>query len=776
MLASDLNALSSFLSQSFQYETGAYQDFQDQTPAKRYLLRSDFNLNNANKISFRYNQLDSSSANNLSGSSSAGIGRTLGVNGGLHFASSNYTILENIKSGIGEWNTVIGSSMSNNLIVGLTSNDESRGAVDKLFPFVDILQGGVSYASFGTEPFTVNNELRYKTFQLQDSLTKYGTQHTLTFGATTQRYESENVFWSCCPQSNYTYNSLADFYTDANDFLRNPNRTTSPVTLRRFKVRYSNVPGLEKPVQPLEVWYSGAYAQDEWRPRRDLTVTAGVRMDVSVFKNTAFRNERADALTFRDQDGSAVQYQTGEMPDPKLLWSPRAAANWDVSGRGRTQVRMGTGLFTGPPLYVWISNQLGNTGVLIGEVLVDNTNAFPFTTNPDRYKPTNVTGAGATSFELNVTDQDFKFPQVWRTNLAVDHRLPGGVTGTVEFLYNKDINGVYYINANLPAAQTTFSGVDARPRWTANRINSTAPNVITSAFVLKNQNIGSSWNLSGSVAKNLFHGLSLRGAYSYGEAKNTIDPGSTAGSTFANNQMSGDPNNPGIGFSGYSQGHRVFVQTSYSRQYFGFGSTTISAFWEAKPSFQNFASNVSYVFNGDMNGDGFAGNDLIYVPNNTGEMNFVTFTHTNGRVFTAEEQTAAFEAYIQQDPYLKGHRGAYAERGGLFLPMFNRMDLSLIQDVFRNIGGKRNAGQIRFDVTNFGNLVNSNWGVIQRMVAPTTAANGAQILTNAAVDAQNRVNYRMAVVNNELLKSSFETGTAITDVYQFLLSFRYTFN
>ena len=138
-------------------------------------------------------------------------------------------------------------------------------------------------------------------------------------------------------------------------------------------------------------------------------------------------------------------------------------------------MRLGTGLFTGPPLYVWISNQLGNTGVLIGEVLVDNTTAFPFNTNPDKYKPANVTGAGANSFELNVTDPDFKFPQVWRTNLAVDHRLPGGVTGTVEFLYNKDVNGMYYINANLPAAQTTFSGVDARPRWTANRINNTAP-------------------------------------------------------------------------------------------------------------------------------------------------------------------------------------------------------------------------------------------------------------------------------------------------------------
>ena len=787
VLASDLNTLSGFLSQNFQYETGPYENLQDQTPAKRYLLRSDLNVNNTNKISFRYNQLDSSSANNLSTSSSAGIGRTLGSSGGLHFASSNYTILENIKSGVGEWNTVIGNSMSNNLIVGLTSNDESRGAVDKLFPFVDILQGGSSYMSFGTEPFTYQNELRYKTFQLQDSFTKYGTKHTMTFGATTQRYESENVFWSCCPQSNYTYNSLADFYTDANDFLRNPNRTTSPVTLRRFKVRYSNMPGLEKPLQPLQVWYSGAYAQDEWRPRRDVTVTAGIRMDVSVFKNTAFQNARADALTFRDQDGSPVQYQTGKMPDPKMLWSPRVATNWDIAGRGRTQMRVGTGLFTGPPLYVWISNQLGNTGVLIGEVLVDNTVAFPFTTNIDRYKPTNVTGEGATSFELNVTDPDFKFPQVWRTNLAVDHRLPAGVTGTVEFLYNKDVNGVYYINPNLPAAQSSFSGPDARARWVGpactttsspcvTRLNNAPGNIITNAFVLKNQNIGKSWNLSTSLSKTMWHGLSLRGAWSYGEAQNTIDPGSTASSTFANNQIVNDPNNPGLGYSAYTQGHRVFLQGSYTKSYFGFGATTISAFWEAKPSFQNSSTTASYVFNGDMNGDSFSGNDLIYIPRDTGEMNFVTFTHSNGRIFTAAEQVAAFETYIQQDPYLSEHRGEYAQRGGLRMPMFSRMDLSFMQDIFRNIGGKRNSGQFRIDVTNFGNLLNSDWGVIRRFVVPTTAANGVQILTNAVADANNRASYRLAVVNNELATTSFQTGSSISDVYQVMFSFRYTFN
>jgi hypothetical protein len=191
------------------------------------------------------------------------------------------------------------------------------------------------------------------------------------------------------------------------------------------------------------------------------------------------------------------------------------------------------------------------------------------------------------------------------------------------------------------------------------------------------------------------------------------------------------------------------------------------------------STNASYVFAGDMNGDGGTGNDLIYIPRNTSEMNFVAFTlppAQGGRTFTAEEQATAFEAYINQDPYLSKHRGSYAERGGIFFPMQRRMDLSITQDVFTNLGGKRNAGQFRIDFTNFGNFLNHNWGVSQRMVVPITQAYGAQILTTPTVDAQGRVAYRLAVANNQLVTKTFQTNTGLSDVYQFMLSFRYSFN
>ena len=322
----------------------------------------------------------------LSNSSSLGFGNRRSNTTGLNFETSNYAILENIKSGVGEWNSIISSNMANQLMVGYTTNDESRPQSGKLFPFVDILKEGSVYTSFGFEPFTPNNELRYHTFQVQDNFTWNRGSHNFTFGATAERYHSDNVFYPGS-QSAYVYSSLADFYTDANDYLANPNRATSPVTLSIFQVRWNNIPGQEKPLQPLDVWYGGLYAQDEWRAMPDLTLTYGVRVDVSSFGDTGYDNASADALTFRDAAGNPVQYDSGKLPDTKLLWSPRVGFNWNVNGSRSTQVRGGTGVFTGPPIYVWISNQVGNTGVLTGFADVRNTKTRPSNRTPTPTSP-----------------------------------------------------------------------------------------------------------------------------------------------------------------------------------------------------------------------------------------------------------------------------------------------------------------------------------------------------------------------------------------------------
>ncbi len=780
VLASDLDNLSSFLRTNFNYETGPYQGYDNETGATKFLVKLDYNLNDRNKISIRYNHLDSETDVLLSNSNSLGFGTRRSNLNGLNFQNSNYSILENIRSIVAEWNTRIGNNMANNLIIGYTTQDESRGQLTNLFPMVDILEGNNVYTTFGSEPFTPNNELRYKTFQFQDNFTLYKGSHTLTFGVSLERYESENVFFPGS-QSVYVYNSLADFYTDANDFLANPNRTTSPVALRQFQVRYNNIPGQIKPIQPLEVVYGGLYAQDEWKVNDKLNLTVGLRVDVPSFGNTALRNPDVENLRFLSEKGDTVRYATDKLPDAKILFSPRIGFNYDLKGDKTTQIRGGTGIFTSRPAYVWISNQVGNNGILTGfesrtNIAAGTTIAAggrPFNPNPDAYKPTNVTGAPASTYELALTESDFKFPQIWRTNLAIDQKLPWGMVGTLDLIYSRDVNGIYYINANQVGTTTEFSGADNRvlfPGGNANRIN---PN-IANAIVLKNQNVGYSYNISGSLEKAFEKGFYGKIGYNYGVAKNTVDPGSIAFGSWNGNPHAGNPNDPGVGFSGNTARHRVFAAFSYRNS----AGTSFSLFWEGRT-----IGTASYVYGGDINRDGGNGNDLIYIPRDASEMNFFDFT-ANGRTFTVAEQQAAWEYYISQDDYLSKNRGKYAERNGVTLPMVFRADFSMSQDIVKNIGNSKNTLQLRMDILNVGNLINKSWGVSQRLInnqilVARPAANGG------SVDGNGAPIYRLQNVGNLLIGetapgvvggSSYQQTLDVTDVFRIQFGVRYIFN
>ena len=765
VLASDLNTLSGFLKDKFNYETGPYQDYDNQTLSRKFLVKFDYNINDKNKLSVRYNHLDSSTDVLMSSSSSLGFGNRNFRPEALNFQNSNYSIGENIRSIIGELNSRIGNNVTNNLIVGYTYQDESRGYKGEFFPMVDILNNGATYTSFGFEPFTPNNELRYKTFQVQNNLQIFAGNHTITTGVTYEKYQSENVFFPGS-QSVYVYNSLDDFYKDANNFLANGNKTPSGVNLRRFQVRWNNISGSEKPIQPLEVDYFGLYAQDEIQALPNLKFTAGLRFDVPYFGSTALRNTEVETLNFRNQDGRFVNFRTDQLPEANILWSPRLGFNWDVFNNQKTQFRGGTGVFTGRPAYVWISNQVGNNGILTGFAQLDNTTTRPFNPNPDAYKPTSVSGTPASSYELALTESNFKFPQVWRTNVAIDQKLFLGIVATAEFIYSSDVNGIAYYNANLPVPQSNFSGVDNRYRWnTSNRINSKIPNAVT----LSNQAVGYSWVGSFSLERPFTNGLFVKAAYSYGETKNTVDPGSIAAGTWFGNPISQDPNNPGLGFSSNFMGHRVFGTLSYTKDLFKFGNTSVSLFYEGRT-----LGNASYVYGGDLNNDGGTSNDLIFIPKSKDQMNFQAYT-VLGRTFTAAEQADAWEAYIQQDKYLSANRGKYAERGAVIMPMVYRADLSFAQQLFTNIKGKKNALEFRVDVLNLGNLLNSDWGIgqtfntTQPLVVPSSAQGGA-----ASVDG--RAQYRMRNFGTDLVTSTYRPTAGVSDVWRMQFGLRYLFN
>jgi hypothetical protein len=183
----------------------------------------------------------------------------------------------------------------------------------------------------------------------------------------------------------------------------------------------------------------------------------------------------------------------------------------------------------------------------------------------------------------------------------------------------------------------------------------------------------------------------------------------------------------------------------------------------------------SYIVAGDLNGDRVTNNDLLFVPNKGSDIRFAPLTVGSGAsavTYTEAQQQAAFEAFIAQDPYLSTRRGQYAERNAIALPFLHRFDLSVTQDVFVNIKGKRNAFQIRADILNFGNMLNNKWGVSQRAGAP-------QLLTFVSRDANNVPTYRLSTQRDAtstfLARDTYQFNSSVFDVWTAQLGIRYIF-
>jgi hypothetical protein len=769
VLASDLKGVSDFLRTNFNYETGPYQDYNMGRFANKLLLKLDYNLNKSNKISIRYTYLDSDQDVFVSGSSSLGLGGRRGPNA-LSFQNSNYIINDDIQSIVGEWNTVISNKISNNFIVGYTYNNEDRGTYGEMFPLIEILRNGASYIAAGFEPFTPNNKLNYKTFQMSDNLSFYLGKHTISTGFNVENLSFENVFFPGS-QGVFVYNSLAEFYSDLNDYKANPTRTASPVSLRRFQYRYSGLPGGAEPVQPTQVLYAGLYVQDEINVSEKLKLSLGLRADLPIFEPTGFENTKVSSELYLLND-NYININTAKLPESKILYSPRVGFNYDVKGDKTLQLRGGTGLFTGRPVFVWISNQIGNNGVLTGFEQIDNTRTRPFTTTPGQFV-TNPTLPS--SYELAVTAPDFKFLQTLRSNLAMDVKLPLGIIGTFEALYSRNVNGYIYYDVNKRDPSGKFSGIDTRPRYPASGLSGAAANnairinpSTVNAIYLANTNQGDGLSLTASFKKTFKNGLFASLAYNYGRARDMMSAGSIAAGSFNGVPSVNGNNFVDLAFSDNDRRHRVLAIASYRLEYGDFGATQFGLTIDGFTGFR-----YSYTINGDMNGDAINNNDLLFIPNRGSDIKFTTLT-TGGITFTPEQQATAFEAFIAQDKYLNANRGKYAARNGAMAPGLIRAQFSIVQEFFVKVGKKRNTIQLRADISNFGNMLNSNWGVSQSVIA-------SRPLSFVSAGTDGVPTYRMWTISGsdgkqKLLDKSFQFNASLGDVYQAQIGVRYIFN
>ena len=806
----DLQALTDLLASKYNFDPGTFGSYTLDTYSDNVTARFDLNLSQAHRFSLRYNYLNSYRDVPLSNSGATG-GRQNNAQR-VPFSGSNYRINNDVQSFIGQLNSTFGQRYANIARLGFTALRDSRSQfIDRPFPLVDIENGaGQTITSFGAEPFTPNNRLDTDVFQFSNDFTAFLGAHTVTLGTSNEFYSFANGF-----TPNYygvfRFRSLADFVAHVN--AADPTAAGVPQP-SRYQLQYSAVPGVAVPLAEISAAQLGFYAQDEWSPTRTLRLTLGLRADVPVFTSDLPANPTVAALRFQDQDGNDERIDVSKLPDSTPLWSPRLGFNWDALGNRTLQLRGGTGIFTGKIPFVWVSNQASNNGVLFGETLVQapaaqaNNSAFrlclpgtgtatvpcqqiTFTDDVRAYVP--ATAAAPASVLINATDEDFRFPQVWRTSFAVDGRLPLGVIGTLEGMYSKDLNAVFHRNANLADPIGTFEGPDNRPRFGGTdataRINNGVPATattaavpaVTSAIVLDNTTKGYQSFVTGQLQKTFtagpFDGLYTSFAYTNAMAKDlTSSTSSIAATAYNNNQVSTSPNDPVLGYSNYLQRHRVIGVAAYELEYLGLAGTSFSVVYSGGSGFR-----YSYTYANDMNGDRINGNDLIYIPTDANDPAQI-LVEKNG---TSDPRTEAdiraqIEAYIEQDDYLSEHRGEYATRGGAEAPWTHRVDLGIKQRFFVPMGGRRTRVELSFDIQNVANLLNSEWGLQRTTNVGATQFLSFRSVAPALVNGQpnpnaNRPIFTMPLVNGQPLAESFRVDTDLGSRWQAQFGLRVSF-
>jgi len=356
----DMQRLSNFMKDSLGYVTGPWEGYSNTNDSRKFLIRVDWNINKNNKLTARYVNHNSSAEINISNSQSAGAGNRTTQFNAMSFKNSGYIIQDNTRSAVLELNSKISNTLHNNLIVSYDKQIEDRAYLSQMFPTIDIREGSATYTSVGFDPFTPGNKLNYWTFNVTNNLTKYLNKHTLVGGFNYQSYQSNNLFF---PASNgvYIFNSLNDFYTAARQSIANGGRP-STFAPARFQLRYSALPGAVEPMQVLEANRLDLYVQDEFNATKELKLTFGIRANVIDLGNTALENKAVSSMIFANGEG----FNTSVLPKTQFLIEPRFGFNYDLKGQKKTQIRGGTGVFTGRPPYVFLSNQVGNNGVLTG--------------------------------------------------------------------------------------------------------------------------------------------------------------------------------------------------------------------------------------------------------------------------------------------------------------------------------------------------------------------------------------------------------------------------
>ena len=680
------------------------------------------------------------------------------------------------------------------------------------FPYINGVQvSSGNRINFGVERSSQENAINQDIIESVFNANYYVGNHTIGGGVGVDHYAFRNLFIQdafgtydfgstlAIPAGPGGVPTAVPAYTGIQNFDR-----AAPT---RYRYSYSLIPGTPFPLAEFDYFNVGAYIQDEWKITPRVTVNFGIRMDVPLYDSTPLFNPKF----FQDYG-----LKTSQLPQSKLVFSPRLGYNWNVFGTDFTTtenindtvdpksgvrlppatkpwyqigtvVRGGIGVFNGTTPRVFLSNQFSNTGVDIGRIDQSfgsrgQPAAIPGFFHQDPNNQPLPGGASGLSpvptTAIAITSTNFVFPQNLRGNFAIDQRLPLGFVLTLEGIGTKALEAVQFQNLNLTNQVGTLQ--DGRPVYGNRNLQTAAnPNGLpagdprlnyTSVILMSNTSQGDSY--SGAVTLELPRtksGFYFKTAYIYSRAFSVNDASSSvAVSNYEFNPTSGNPNSASLGRSFFETRNRWITAFDYQFAIKKRWETTVGLFLERRSG-----TPYSFVFTNDANGDNQFSNDLSYVPTGTNQVRVGTITPAGVIVPNAVNE-AAFYSLISRNPFLRANQGHILPRFGGTNPYITRLDLRFTQNIPVPYKGHL---EFYYDILNLPNLLNVRSGTIKTWGGSTFGTPGLAGYVGTGTDPTdgNKVKtvYSYTPGNGEL---SVPNGVANIDSrWQMQFGLRYSF-
>ncbi|HKW40858.1 MAG TPA: carboxypeptidase regulatory-like domain-containing protein [Gemmatimonadales bacterium] len=777
-----LNLIATIMQSTYNFNVGASTPVNNDTPLRNLFGRIDFQISPAHRLVVRqiinHDEDDSFSRNIATYNNSP-----LNQNSGYRFSSNGFSRVAKNNSTTGQLYSNFANGWSNELIVGYsTINDQRNVPVKAPEVGVGVNTGGtVRAVTFGTEQFSPNNLLDQKIFEAVNNLTIPKGQHTFTLGG---RLDFTHIFNNFAQGSYgvYTFPTIAALQAG---------------TPSGYAVGYANSQNPADIPADFHVHMYSLYGQDQWNVTERLAVTAGLRADIPSFPDRPSQN---DTLTNALAAAGLTGIRTDVVPKTRVLFSPRLGFNYDPTGDQRNQIRGSVGIFTGPPPYILLGNAFANTGLGLVRLSCTGAQTPAFTVDinalPKACTGQPVPGPGqAGTVGVNLTDPNFKYPQYFGVSAGFDRQLPNNWVVTVEGMYRKAINGVLIrdldikgprmvggvpytdrdgrvlyadtINAN---GSVPFSSTNLNGRW----LDSLRHVAFTEGIIeVTNQSKDFNYSASAQLNHRFSDRFEATVAYTYTKSEDVQSLTSDrAISNWRNGrQLSNAHDDLVTAPSVFSRPDRVIAYGTYTLPWQK-ATTDITLYYEHSSGFP-----ISYVASGDLNGDGYNGNDLLYIPRDATDPNEIRIgTGVNAAFVQNLPAAKAFQRFIDAQPCLAKQRGQIMKRDSCRSPAQNRIDLSIRQAVPQYRG---HQFAVQLDIFNFLNFLNKNWGQVKLpTLSPTFPDQRALIQTGRNAGPLNQ-SIPTFTFDNRLYDAT--TGDPkpfegrLSSVYQIQLSLRYTF-